>query len=187
MTETFNSYTNGITDPRRAERFIVSKTKSGRTILARKPVDSPRTEFTGSQKSMRKIVRQAVTYAEFACDQPIYQVKALGTSNTPYLLAVADYLKKPKVLDIDLRDWSEGAGQKIHIQARDDFMVLHVRLVIREVDCVLEEGEAVQSETDSLVWTYTTRTYVAREPGLSLAAYAYDLPGNVGEYEVELR
>lgn len=187
MTETFNSHTGNIRDPRRLEKFIVSKTSSGRTILTRKPLSDPRPAFNGSQKSMRKIVRLAVTYAEFASEQAIYQSKAVGTSNSAYLLAVADYLEKPTVLDVDLRDWSEGVGQKIHIQAKDNFMVLNVRLVIREGDCILEEGEAVQSVSNSLVWTYTTKTYVAREPGLTLDAFAYDLPGNVGAYQVELR
>lgn len=187
MTETFNSYADDIRDPRRLVKYVVSRTSSGRTILARKPISDPRPKFTGTQKSMRKIVRNAVTYAEFACDQAIYRSKAVGSSNSAYLLAVADYLEKPTIQDIDLRDWGERLGQEIQIKARDNFMVLSVHLIIREGDCILEEGEAVQSESEDELWIYTIKTNIAREPGLNLDAFAYDLPGNVGEYHIELR
>lgn len=187
MTETVHRDPGGLQDPRRLERFIASKTSTGQTLITRKPIPDPNPEFTGSQKSMRKIVRRAVTYAEFAWEQPIYQSKAMGTCNSAYNLAVADYLGKPEVLHMDLRDWGRNVGQNIHIQAKDNFMVLSVRLVIREGDCIVEEGDAVQSEINPLWWTYTTTTPVNREPGLFLDAFAYDLPGNVGAYSVELR
>ena len=187
MNEAYNPHPGGIRRPRYVENSVTCKTRSGQTLFTRGPIPDPRPEFNGTQKSMRRILRRAVTYAEFACNQAVYQCKAVGTGNTPYHLAVADYLEKPKVLDIDLRDWTEGSRQKIRIRATDDFIVLSVRLAIREGDCILEEGEAVQSETDRLLWTYTTRTSLARKPGICLDASAYDLPGNVGSYSIELR
>ena len=187
MSEYTDTFPGGVMDPRRVERYILSTTRSGRAIMAPRPIFDPRPEFNGTQKSMRRIVRRAVTYAEFACDDTIYQCKATGSTQSAYHLALMDYLEKPKVQDIDLRSWLQGVGQTIRIQARDDFMVLSVRLVIRKGDVILEEGEAKQSESDGMEWTYTTRTSVARKPGLNLDAYAYDLPGNVGEYHLELR
>jgi hypothetical protein len=65
--------------------------------------------------------------------------------------------------------------------------VLSVRLVIHDGQNILEEGEAEQSELDDLTWKYNIQTPVERKPGLTLEAHAYDLPGNVGKYSIELR
>jgi hypothetical protein len=50
----------------------------------------------------------------------------------------------------------------------------------------LEEGDAVPSETDGLLWVYTTTTTVPQTPGTHLDAYAYDLAGNFGANALEL-
>jgi hypothetical protein len=187
MSEHLDAFPGEIRDPRGQERFIVSVTSSGRKLITRKPISDIRPEYTGMPKTMRKIVRMAVTYAEFACEQPIYQSKAVGSANSAYNLAVADYLVKPQILAIDLRGWGLGIGRTIQVRAKDDFMVLGVRLVVREGDCILEEGEAVQSEENDLLWNYTTRSVIARKHGLTVDAFAYDLPGNVGKYYLALR
>jgi hypothetical protein len=179
MTENFG------TIPSRAEKYFVYKTRSGKNLITRKPaMDLNR---SGQRKSMQAEVRRAVTYAEFACEEPIYQCKAVGTPNSAFNLAVADALGKPQVLDIDIHDWNRKAGQTILIKAMDNFLVLSVHLVIRRGETILEEGEAEQSELDGLIWRYTLQTPVERKPGLTLEAYACDLPGNVGKYSVELR
>jgi hypothetical protein len=187
MTESFRPYSGGIRQPRRIDGFVVSKTHSGRTIIAQKPSFDPRVKFSGRKNSMQEDVRHAVTYAEFAHEQPLYQCKAVGTLNTAYNLAVADFLGKPEVLDIDIRGWNSKAGQTILIKAMDNFLVLRVRLVIWDGETIYEEGEAEQSQLDDLVWKYTTQTPVVRQPGMYLDAFAYDLPGNVGRYSLELR
>lgn len=185
MNENFETFPGGVRQPKPAERYFVYKTRSGKNLLAQKPVMDP---YYGSQKvSMQEEVRQAVTYAEFACDQQIYQSRAVGTSNSAYNLAVADALGKPQILDIDIHGWSRKIGQTILIKARDNFMVLSVHLVICKAETILEEGDAKQSELDSLSWRYTLQTPVERRPGLILYAYAYDLPGNTGQLSIELR
>jgi len=187
MSDALGPYLGGLKDSRRAEKMIVTKTSSGRTIITKKPFPELNRGLSGSKKSMQKAVRQAVTYAEFAWEQPIYQSKAVGTSISAYNLAVADFLGKPRVLDIDLRRWGKGVGHTIQVWAEDNVMVLSVRLVIREGECILEEGEAVQSETDRLLWNYKIKSSIDRKPGLDLDAFAYDLPGNEGTRSVELR
>lgn len=167
--------------------FIVTTTRSGLTLITPGPIREPNREFAGSLKSRRKAFRMAVTYADFANNQPIYQCRAAGSGVNAYQLAVADYMEKPKILDIDLRGWGRGVGEEIRIRAKDNFIVLRVHLVILDEECVLEEGDAVQSEADPLLWTYTIKTGIAREPGLCLDAYAYDIPRNVGTFGVVLR
>jgi hypothetical protein len=162
---------------------VVYKTQSGKNLLARKPVINN----NGLNISMQEEIRQAVTYAEYACDQPLYQGRSVGTGNTAYNLALADYLGKPQVLDIDIRGWTGEIGQSILIKATDNFWVLSLCLVIRDGNTILEEGEAGQSTQDGLLWKYTTRTPIVRKPGIYLDAYAHDLPGNAGEYHLVLR
>ena len=179
MTENYG------TIPNRAEKYFVYRTRSGKNLIARKPaLDLNR---SGQKKSMQEEVRRAVTYAEYACEEPIYQCKAVGTSNSAYNLAVADALGGPQVLDIDIHGWNRKSGQTILIKARDNFLVLSVHLVIRRGETIIEEGDAEQSELDALIWRYTLQTPVERKPGLTLDAYANDLPGNVGKYSIELR
>ncbi len=179
MTENFG------TIPGRAERYFVYQTRSGKKLIARKPGLHPARDI--QKESMQEEVRRAVTYAEFACEQPIYQCKSVGSSNTAYNLAVADALVKPEILDIDIHGWTRKVGQTILVTARDNFLVLSVRLVIRKGNSILEEGEAEQSELDGLIWRYTLQTAVERKPGIFLDAYAYDLPGNAAKYSIELR
>ena len=169
----------------RAERYFVYKTRSGKKLIAQKPALD--LSQNGPRKSMQEEVRRAVTYAEFACEEPIYQCKAVGTPNSAFNLAVADALGKPQVMDIDLHGWSRKPSQTILIRAKDNFLVLSVHLVIRKGETIIEEGDAEQSELDGLVWRYTLQTAVERKPGLTLEAYAYDLPGNVGKCSIELR
>jgi hypothetical protein len=185
MNENFGTFPNGVRQPKPAERVFVYRTRSGRNLVTRKPMSD--TNCEDKNYSMQEEVRRAVTYAEFAWDQPIYQCKAVGTTNSAYNLAVADALGKPEVLDIDIHGWTRKIGQTILIKARDNFLVLSVHLVIREGETILEEGEAEQSELDGLVWRYALKTSVERKPGVTLDAYAYDLPGNVGKCSIELR
>jgi hypothetical protein len=185
MNENFGANSGEISQPNPARKAFVYKTQSGKNLVTRKPTSDP--QPGGPKKSIQEEVRQAVTYAEFASDQPIYQCKAVGTLNSAYNLAVADFMGKPQVLDIDIHGWTGKAGQIILIKATDNFLVLSVRLVIREGQTILNDGEARQSELDSLIWRYKLQTPLERKPGLVLDAYAYDLPGNVGKYSIELR
>jgi hypothetical protein len=185
MNKNFGTFPGGVSQPNSSERYFVYRTQSGKNLVTRKPVMDA--DCSSPKKSMQEEVRRAVTYAEFACDQPIYQCKATGTRNTAYNLAVEDALGKPQVLDIDLHGWTRKAGQTILIKASDNFLVLRVCLVIRKGETILEQGEAEQSELDGLIWKYILQTPVERKPGLTLEAIAYDLPGNEGKYSIELR
>jgi hypothetical protein len=187
MSETIGANPGEVRKPFQPGTFVQYKTQSGRTLFARKPAFGSERGANGSSGSLRETVRKAVTYAEFASGQAIYQSRAAGIPLSAYNLAVADYLGKPQIMDIEIRGWTGGIGQTIRVVAKDNFIVLRVHLVIRDSQFVWEAGEAEQSESNKLVWTYITRTPVEREPGLWLEACAYDLPGNTGEYRLELR
>ena len=166
------------------DQFVIRKSRSGRTIVANMPTFDEEREFTDSQKKQQELFRKATNYAKFAQNQPVYRQKAAGTAVTAYNLAVADYFGKPEILDIDISRWNGQAGEKIYIRAKDNFMVVRARLVIRpnsEDYDALDGGEAVQSEMDGLLWEFTTTQAIALAPGMQLDAFAYDLPGNLGK------
>jgi hypothetical protein len=141
----------------------------------------PKYRLRSHRELQREAIRRASTYAHFSQSQPFYLNKAVGTPFSAYEWAVADYFGKPKVLEIDIQQWTGEAGQTIRIQARDNLMVLRVCVKIRETLFILEEGEATQSKTEPSVWMYTTRTPIRPKPGVWLNVVAYDLPGNMGE------
>jgi len=132
---------------------------------------------------------QATTYAKFAKNQPVYVEKAKGTSASAYNVAVADWFGQPEVLDIDISGWTGQIGQTINVKAQDDVKVTSVQVMIRENNgsaTAMEQGEAVQSEIDGVMWAYTTTTLVPMTPGTRLDASARDLPGNIGGSPLEM-
>jgi hypothetical protein len=160
-------------------QFVVHKTESGKSILAAKPVFDDNLTYTETGTMHQAAVRDAATYASFAETQEIYLHTAVETGTTAYALAVADWFGAPKVLEINVDRWTGNAGETIRVKARDKVSVARVEVVIRNAQGdVLEMGEAVQSETGSAWWNYTTQSSVPLTPFPTLQAIAFDLPGN---------
>jgi hypothetical protein len=110
-----------------------------------------------------------------AKDNPIYVTLAKGADGNAYNLAVADWFGHPVVLELNTEGWTGGVGHTIRIKATDDTQVTRVRVVIHNSNGnILEQGEAVQSQTDGLLWTYVTTTNLIGTPGLQLDANAYE-------------
>jgi hypothetical protein len=141
----------------------------------------PSRRLRSHKELQREAIRKASTYAHFSQNEALYLNRAVGTPLSAYEWAVADYMGKPKVLGIDICDWTGDIGEMIRIQARDNVVVLRVYVKIWEKSLLLEEGEAVESETEPFGWTYITRSPIQPKPGIWLEAVAYDLPGNRGQ------
>ena len=168
------------------DQFIIRKTRSGKTIIANKPMFDENRAFSHAQLAQQEAFRQATVYAKKAKTQPVYVEKAKANNSTSYNMAVADWFGKPQVLSVNAQGYTGKSGQTIHVKAEDDTQVTHVRVVIHDNGTILEEGEAVQSETDGLLWTYTTTSIVPMSPALILDANAYDLAGNFGATSISL-
>ena len=141
----------------------------------------PNRRLRSHKELQRDAIRQASTYAHFSQNQALYMNRAVGTRLSAYEWAVADYFGKPKVLQIDSSLWTGAAGQTIRIEARDNLMVLRVYVRVWEKALLLEEGEALESDGEPFIWTYTTHTAIQPKPGIWLDVVAYDLPGNTGQ------
>jgi hypothetical protein len=167
------------------DQFVIPRTRSGKTIIANKPRFDDHRQFTKKQKTHQDAFREASTYAKFAKNQPIYIEMAKGTGSTAYNLAISDWFGSPKVLQINVDQWTGKIGQTIRVKARDNVKVARVSLVIRDANNnILEAGEAVQSEGGSVWWEYTTQSVITMTPFPAVEATAQDLPGNTDSFSI---
>ena len=166
-------------------QFMRCKTRSGKTIVANKPRFDDNRQFTEKQKTHQDALREAITYARFAKNQPLYIEMAWGTGSSAYSIAISDWFGSPKVLEINVDVWTGKVGQTIRVKARDNVKVARVSVVIRDANSnMLEAGEAVQSEEGSVWWNYTTQSLVTMTPFPTVEATAQDLPGNTNSFSI---
>ena len=159
-------------------------TRSGKIVVADKPLfDDHRLRIHG-KGSHREALREAITFANFVETHEVYIHKAMELGTTPYNLAITDWFGSPKVLEIDVDDWTGEIGQAIRVKARDNVMVARVSVVIRDLDeTVLETGEAAPSTEDGW-WNYTTQSQINMTPFPTVEAIAEDLPGNTDAFAI---
>ena len=168
------------------DQFVIRKTRSGKTIIANKPEFDENREFTEAQMAQQDAFKKAIGYARGAKTQPVYVELAKGTDASAYNLAMKDWFSQPEILEVNTDGWTGGIGHTIRIRAQEGIQVTRVRVVIHQDGNILEQGEALPSETDGLLWTYVTTTNLMGTPNLQLDANAFDLPGNVGAATVSL-
>ena len=160
----------------------VSKTRSGETIIISKTMFDDKRE---SSETQQDALREAATYANFASAQEVYINKARRTETTAYNIAIADWFVAPKVLEIDVDNWTGEIGQTVRVKARDNVMVARVSVVICDAgENVLESGEDVQAAPGSAWWNYTTQSVVKMNPFPLVEAIAQDLPGNIDSFVI---
>lgn len=167
------------------ERFLYGKAGTQKAALSGKPARRDGEAYAGRRNSHQDLLREATTYANFAQTQEVYINQARRTDVTPYYIALMDWFEGPKVLEIDVDAWTGEPGETIRVKTRDNVKVTKVSVVICDADeNVLEMGEAVQSETDSAWWRYTTTSRINIEPFPMVEAVAQDLPGNQDSFVI---
>ncbi len=161
------------------EQFVIRKDKAGRTIVSNMPDFDENRPFSEAQLAQQDAFKRAAAYGKAAKGQAVYVAKAAGTPMHPSNVAMADFLHKPEIKEIDLSGWNGQAGQTIRIEAEDDVQVKQVTVVITdEAGTVLEQGAAVAAG-DGLWWNYTTTKAASGTPKVVVSAE--DLPGHIGK------
>lgn len=162
-----------------ANPFLNCITRSGNIIIADKSMFDDHRALANTEKSHQDDFSQATSYASFASNQEEYIREAKSMGTTAYSIALTDWFGAPKVLEINVDNWTGEIGQTLRVKARDNFMVARVTVVIRDVEGkVLETGDAVQSAEGSAWWNYTTQSLVTMTPFPIVEAVAWDRPGN---------
>ena len=158
-------------------QLVIKRGKLGRTIVSSRPDFRPDRQFSPAQVARQMAFREACAYGVSARSQEIYIQQAEGTRFTPYNLAVADWLRPPKIIQLDLDAWTGQPGKLIRIEALDDVQVKQVTVTITDLaGTLIEEGPATQ--IDGLWWHYTTTATVSAPGSLKVIASAWDLPGH---------
>jgi len=112
-----------------------------------------------------------------------YAEKAVN-GRTPYIVAVTDYLKPPRISTIDIGTYSGHVNNVIRVAAFDDFAVRSVSVRIRDAGgTLIEEGEC-HPDGMGMYWLYTATEEVADVTGVQISAKATDNPGNCVESTV---
>lgn len=163
-------------------QIILKSGKGGQTIVCAKTNDMNKRKPTPAQLAHQQSFREAALYASEAQREEIYLAKAKGKAKSPYNVALADWFRKPRILQVNQSGWSGGSSGLIRVQALDDVKVAQVSVRISdETGVTLEEGPAV--EAGASWWEYTTRSSFSGR--LIVTVSAKDLPGNVVAWREE--
>lgn len=180
-----NEYADGFSG-KIGRNMVFRQTKSEEVIIARKPRKTgkpPHAKRLATQKLFKRGVLYAKTVEANPEKKMLYAASAKGLQSA-FNLALRDFCRPPKVDIINTLLYGGRIGDKIIIEATDDFRVASVQVAIYTADNELvEQGAAV---LEGLDWIYTaTEDHIALE-GSTIKATAKDLPGNEGSLEVIL-
>ncbi|HEX3009511.1 MAG TPA: hypothetical protein VHO90_18035 [Bacteroidales bacterium] len=176
---------NIITDGLRGKvgRSIVFRQFNGETIVSKSPTTSNRTA-TASQLKQRDHFQEGVIYGKTVVVTPELRAQyesAVPEGKSVYKIALADFLKAPKIRNVDVSKYTGQIGSLIKVRAVDDFIVKSVHIAISNSDgSLVEQGEAVKA-ANGVDWEYKATTNNTSTEGDKIVILASDLPGNVAE------
>jgi hypothetical protein len=175
-----NIVTHGLSG--KLDDLIVFRQRAGKTIVAAKP--SKMANPTDVQLQHREHFQEAVIYAKGVLADPqkkeAYEPSATN-GRSVYNVALADFLKAPKIEEIDISDYTGQPGGVIRVRAIDDFKVAEVSVNITTPDGTeIEQGLAVQ-DTNLLDWIYTATTTNNLIQGNKIVVLVSDVPGGQAE------
>ena len=161
---------------------VVFRTRNGKSFTANIPGKFKGTPGS-AQVAARDRFRLASLWARAILANPemaaLYAARATN-GRTPYVTALTDFLRPPRIAEIDCSGYHGHAGDEIRVSAFDDFRVKEVRVAILAADgTVLEEGTCVPDEF-GMLWLYKATTDVLTLDGVTAHAIATDHPGHQG-------
>jgi hypothetical protein len=164
---------------------------NGRIIITNRP---KRKQGKPTRKLLvqRQTFREASAYAKKAAGneeaRARYAARIKGKHESPYTVALKDFMNPPVVTAINAAAYHGNAGEVIFVAATDDFMVTKVTIKITDANgVVLEQGEAADdSDTRPNQWAYKAVGSNSSIKGKKIIAVAYDRPGNAGTAEITM-
>ena len=168
---------------------IVFKKVRGNMVMAKPPAPRDKREMSDKQKAHAKRFLKATQFATRMLANPTTAAEYEGGITlrkfTARLVAISDYLNAPEVDSINTDLYFGNPGDKVIIDATDDFLVKAVKVTITDsTGAVIEQGDAGPDAEDVSPWTYVVTKANASLPGTTIRAVAYDKPGNKGTLEI---
>lgn len=166
--------------------LVIANHKPGIKVVRKKPVrTAPPTENElANQSKMRDAIAWAkAMWANHPDLKEKYSSAGRPQHRRGFDLAKADFLRPPRVEDIDLSVYTGKSGETIRVRAADDFEVKEVHVSIQELDgTVIEEGAAV---LEGGQWVYESTTDVASGETVVVEATAKDHPGHTASRKAD--
>ncbi|MFB9120415.1 hypothetical protein ACFFUE_04340 [Bergeyella porcorum] len=177
-----NSITHGVSG--KFGEQIVFRQVNGQTLMCKSPISRGKT--SAKQEQQQEKFKKASQYAKRALEDPVlsagYALEAKRRKGqSAYNVAVADYLISPTIDKVDVSAYTGNVGEKIKIQAYDDYKVEAVKVYIHTSSSLVEEGEAI---LQGIEWIYTIQTENTNLSGSKITVKVIDTAGNESEQEV---
>ena len=109
---------------------VVFRTRNGKSILADVPKLTGKKPAISQVQTRDKFKLATIWAKKILGDAGMLEAYAARAANgkTPYVVALTDYLKPPRISEIIVTGYNGHAGDVIKVAAFDDFMVKEVRV-----------------------------------------------------------
>ena len=164
------------------------RTRGNQSIIAGLP-KAREGAISAVQFELQKSFKLAVIYARKAMTNP--QLKeayaaARRDNQSAYNVAFMDAYKGPELSDLRTDEYKGTIGDKIIVQAIDNFRVTNVKFKLLSADGTeLENGDAIEDE-NGYDWIYTSKKNNSSLPGTIIQVTAEDIPKNKALLEARL-
>lgn len=96
---------------------------------------------------------------------------------TAFTAAVTDYMKAPKIDEIDVERCTGAIGETIAVRTATPFKFVSVKISIQQANgSIIETGDAV-TLGNRMEWVYQTQTNIPALAGMKVVVTAADRPG----------
>ncbi|MDO7873954.1 hypothetical protein Q5H93_04350 [Hymenobacter sp. ASUV-10] len=180
MAKATNALTQGISG--KVSGLVFRQNANGSVTVGDAPRPSTKAPSAGTLATRQRF-QQAAFYGRATQQDPAQKAAyATGTDTTiqsGYAVAVADFLNAPNITSVDFTAYSGQIGDRITIQATDDFAISHIHVLIQNPDgSIVEQGDAL-ADPDGYTFRYTATAKNVSLTGDKITVTAHDNPGNV--------
>ena len=158
----------------------------GSLSISSKAPDYSKIKWSEAQKANRIRFRDGMAYARKAFEDPekekYYQNKA-GAGQHKFNMAVADYMVKPEINEVDIGNYKGEESDLIRVKASDNFKVaVVIVMILNAAGLLIESGMAVEYPySGSGEWIYKTMEPNPEWKGGKVVIRVTDSPGNTVE------
>ena len=167
---------------------VVYRQFRGQTLLCNRP--EKRTGITAHQQRMKTRFLEAVAFAKKQIADPVtkalYKPGPESKFTSTYAAALADYLKRPVIDDVDVSRYKGNEGDAIVVKASDVAQTLTVLVSVLDTnEHIIDQGEAIPAIlTNSYVFRASKRNDLIK--GSTIRITVRDRPGNVVDRELKV-
>ncbi|MCX6247013.1 MAG: hypothetical protein NTW10_04715 [Bacteroidetes bacterium] len=167
---------------------VVFRLLNGETIMANVPAKKKKKRKpTEKQQAVRERFQEAHKWAAWVLRDPetlAFYRNAARMGMTAHATAMTDYLRPPRVTEIDASCYNGHAGDPVVVTATDDFRLKEVRVRITRPDGRLIEEGPCQPDDSGKRWYFAASKENIPPAGTLITTTARDYPLNTATMTV---